>query len=151
MSDQPLPPDATPLHVRVLYADTDAMGIVYHGRYFPWFEAGRGEYMRTRGYTYREMEEAGVVVAIIETHCRFHVAARYDDPIVVYTWLSEFDRVRMRFQYVIHHAENGKLLAEAETVHAFIDLEGRAIRITHYPEVWARLQTLLGTPSETKE
>ena len=84
------PPTATPYRVRVLFADTDAMGVVYHGRFFPWFEAGRGEYLRARGYTYREMEAAGVGLAVLEVQCRFRAAARYDDLLLLYTWLAEF-------------------------------------------------------------
>jgi acyl-CoA thioester hydrolase len=142
LTDHPHPPNSTPFRLRVLFADTDAMGVVYHGRYFPWFEAGRGEYLRARGYSYREMEAGGVALAVVETHCRFRSAARYDDPLLLYTWLSEFGRVRVRFQYALYNEEDNRLLVEAETLHAFIDLSGRPLLITRHPEVWTRLQAL---------
>lgn len=137
------PPTATPYRVRVLFADTDAMGVVYHGRFFPWFEAGRGEYLRARGYTYREMEAAGVGLAVLEVQCRFRAAARYDDLLLLYTWLAEFSRTRVRFQYALYQEADQRLLAEAETLHTFIDTTGRPLRITHYPAVWTRLQTII--------
>ena len=143
------PADATPIRFRVLYADTDAQGVVYHGRFVPWLEAGRTEYLRARGYTYREMEASGVGMSVIELQIRFRAPARYDDPIVVYAWISEFSRVRVRFGYAVYHEPEARLLLEAETVHAFIDREGRLLRINRHPEVLARLQALAGTlPAE---
>jgi len=143
MSQPQHPSNATPYTVRVLFADTDAMGVIYHGRYWPWFEAGRGEYLRIRGYSYREMETAGVALAVIETHCRFRAPARYDDVLLLYTWLAEFTRTRIRFQYVLYLEAQQRLLAEAETLHTFIDPHGRPLRITHYPDVWNKLQQLI--------
>jgi acyl-CoA thioester hydrolase len=137
-----LPPDATAIRFRVRYAETDAMGIVHHSRYFPWFEMGRTEYLRSRGFTYREMESLGVQLAVIEAQCRYKYPARYDDPIVLYSWLTEFSRVRIRFAYAAYHETDARLLVEGATMHAFIDTTGRPIRITHHPEVWTRLQTL---------
>jgi acyl-CoA thioester hydrolase len=150
MSNPPHPPNATPHRLRVLFADTDAMSVAYHGRYWPWFEAGRGAYLRARGYTYREMEAGGVALIVLETQCRYRAAARYDDPLLLYTWVSEFGRVRLRFQYALYHEETNRLLAEAETVHAFVDLHGRPLRITHYPHVWERLQQLMA-PAEPEK
>jgi acyl-CoA thioester hydrolase len=138
----PLPADATPLDFRVRYAETDAMGIVHHSRYFPWFEMGRTEYMRERGFTYRELENLGVQLAVIEATCRYRAPARYDDPIRLYTWLAEFSRVRVRFGYAAYHATEGRLLVEAATLHTFVAPDGRPLRITHHPETWARLQAI---------
>ncbi len=142
----PLPPPPNPqalaIRFRVRYAETDAMSIVHHSRYFPWFEMGRTEYLRVHGFTYREMESLGVQLAVIEAQCRYRYPARYDDPILLYSWLSEFSRVRIQFQYQAYHETEGRLLVEATTTHAFIDPAGRPLRITHHPDIWARLQNI---------
>jgi acyl-CoA thioester hydrolase len=134
------------IRFRVRYAETDAMGIVHHSRYFPWFEMGRTEYMRERGFTYRELEALGVNLAVVEAQCRYRYPARYDDPIALYTWLGEFSRVRVRFTYADYHVTDARLLVEGATVHAFNDATGRPIRITHHPEVWNRLQAIAASP-----
>jgi acyl-CoA thioester hydrolase len=139
----PQPPaEANPIHFRGRYAETDAMGIVHHSRYFPWFEMGRTEYMRAHGFTYRELEALGVQLAVIEATCRYRAPARYDDPIVLQTWLGEFSRVRVQFRYAAYHQTEGHLLVEASTTHAFIDPAGRPVRITHHPDIWTRLQAI---------
>ena len=152
MTAPALPPDATPIRFRVRYAETDAMGIVHHSRYFPWFEMGRTEYMRARGFTYRELEALGVQLAVVEANCRYRFPARYDDPVLLWTWMEEFSRVRVRFAYAAClDAEPPRLLVEGFTLHAFIDATGRPLRITHHPEAWARLQGLAGTPPTPPE
>jgi acyl-CoA thioester hydrolase len=138
----PSNPQSVPIHFRVRYAETDAMGIVHHSRYFPWFEMGRTEYMRAHGFTYRELEALGVQLAVIEAQCRYRAPARYDDPIRLDTWLGEFSRVRVQFHYAAYHETEGRLLVEASTTHAFIDPAGRPVRITHHPDIWARLQAI---------
>ena len=137
-----LPPGASVTRFRVRYVETDAMKIVHHSRYFPWFEMGRTEYMRERGFTYRELEALGVSLAVVEAQCRYRYPAQYDDPIVLYTWLGEFSRVRVRFTYAAYHATEARLLVEGATLHAFIDATGRPLRITHHPEIWSRLQAI---------
>src|SRR5215212_9309885 len=138
-----LPPGAVPIRFRARYAETDAMGIVHHSRYIPWLEMGRTEFIRAHGYTYRELEEAGVLLAVVELHARYRAPARYDDPILVTTRLAEFGRVKLRFAYQVYNEANGQLLIEAETVHAYIGRDGRPIRITsQFPAIWARLQAV---------
>lgn len=142
-----LPVEATALRLRVLYADTDGMGIVYHGRYFPWLEDGRDAYLRAHGYPYAALEADGVGLVVIDTQARFRAPARYDDQVVVYTWLRELGRVRVRFAFRVIHEASGQVLVEAETTYAFVDRAGVPIRITHYPAVWSRLQALRPAPA----
>ncbi len=138
------PPGAVAIQFRVRYAETDAMGIVHHSRYLPWLEMGRTELLRAHGYTYREMETTGVLLAVIEANLRYRAPAAYDEPILLYTWLAEFGRVRVRFAYQVLNEASGRLLVEAYTLHAFIGRDGRPIRVTQqFPEVWARLQTAM--------
>ena len=141
MTDLTGPPGAVPVRFRVRYAETDAMGIVHHSRYLPWFEMGRTEFMRAHGYTYRELEARGVMLAVIEVHVRYRAPAGYDDPILLQAWLAEFGRVKVRFGYRVYNEDTGRLLVEGETLHAFIGRSGAPIRVaSQFPDVWARLQ-----------
>jgi acyl-CoA thioester hydrolase len=150
MAEGSVPADATPLRLRVLYSDLDGMAIVYHGRYFPWFENGRDEYLRARGYPYRELEASGVRLAVIEARARYRAPARYDDPILVYTWLRAADRVRLQFAYRVLHEVTNQVLVEAEVEYAFVGTANTPLRITHLPAVWDRLQTALALPPDPR-
>ncbi|HMA36275.1 MAG TPA: thioesterase family protein [Chloroflexia bacterium] len=141
-----LPADATAVRLRVRYAETDAGGVVYHSRYLPWLEMGRTEWMRARGYTYRQLEQMGLFLMVIEVHLYYRAPSTYDDPIVLHARLAEFGRVKVRFAYQVYNEETGRLLAEGETLHAFVGRDGRPIRLaSQFPEVWARLQAVVRT------
>lgn len=114
--------------VRVIYGDTDAMGIVYYGNYLRWFEVGRAELMRRRGFAYREMNEDGAHLPVVESHAAYRSPARYDDLLDVFAEIRELRGVRLTFGYRIARATDGKTLVEGHTVHAFTDSEGRVIR-----------------------
>ena len=85
--------------VRVRYADTDQMGMAYHGNYVTWFEVGRTEMLRAQGMSYREVEEAGFRMPVLEVQCRYLKPARYDDELVIETVLAHLGRASMRFEY----------------------------------------------------
>ncbi len=149
MSDQPeqQPQNAgVASRLRVRYAETDAMGIVHHSRYLPWLEMGRTEFMRAHGFTYRRLEAMGVSLAVVEVSLRYRRPARYDDPIVVHTRLGEFGRVRVAFDYAVHNEDDGRLLVEGRTLHAFVGRDGRPIRVSsQFPEAWAELQRVVAS------
>jgi acyl-CoA thioester hydrolase len=112
--------------LRVRYAETDKMGVVYYGNYYIYFEVGRVEYMRQRGVNYREMElqdDAFIVVA--ESSCRYHRPARYDDPLRIRTRVISAKRRVIGFGYEILHQETGELLVTGETVHVVCDSKGK--------------------------
>lgn len=111
------------LEVRVRYAETDKMGVVYHAHYFLYFEMGRTEYMRSAGVTYRDLEARGVYLVVVEANARYHANVGYDEPIRVRTWVGEVGRVRLRFDYEVRSAE--RLLAEGSTTLACVDANGR--------------------------
>ena len=116
--------------VRVRYAETDQMGVVYHANYLVWFEIGRTEFCRARGFAYREMEEndrAFLVVA--ESYCRYKAPAYYDDDLVVRTHVTELRRRSVRFGYEIIRAADGVIIAEGETGHVVTDPSGRVISL----------------------
>ncbi|HEV2706604.1 MAG TPA: thioesterase family protein [Pyrinomonadaceae bacterium] len=116
--------------VRVRYAETDRMGVVYHANYLVWFEIGRTEFCRARGFAYRDMEEndhAYLVVA--ESYCRYKAPAYYDDDLIVRTHVTELRRRSVRFGYEIVRLSDGQVIAEGETGHVVTDPNGRVISL----------------------
>jgi acyl-CoA thioester hydrolase len=115
--------------LRVRYADTDQMGIVYHANYFIWFEVGRTDLLRSAGWTYREMEAEGLSLPVIEAHCDYKQPARYDDELDVRTTGELMSPVRVAFSYEVVRPADGELLATGRTVHATLDRTGRPSRL----------------------
>jgi acyl-CoA thioester hydrolase len=104
--------------VRVRYAETDQMGVVYHANYLVWFEIGRVEMLRQLGFSYRDMERAdGCFIAVADARCRYKAPARYDDEIIVRTHLKNVRESIIHFGYELVRAEDGAVLAEGETTH----------------------------------
>ncbi|MEK6630548.1 MAG: thioesterase family protein [Acidobacteriota bacterium] len=115
--------------VRVRYAETDQMGVVYYANYLAWFEVARAEWLRAVGWTYRAMEEDGTRLPVIEAHCEYHQPARYDDEIEIRTRAEMLSPVRVKFSYeVVRHGE-GVVAASGHTVHAATDVNGRPKRL----------------------
>lgn len=119
---------------RVIYGDTDQMGVAYYANYLRWFEMGRTELLRQIGLPYSSIEEKGFFFPVIEVSCRYLKAARFDDEIAVETALTALSRVTLEFSYTITRKHDGQLLAEGATRHACVDREGKAIRITPFLE-----------------
>ena len=115
--------------VRVRYAETDKMGVVYYANYFVWFEVARADLLRSLGWTYREMEHAGVALPVIEAHCRYHRGAQYDDELDVKAEGRMLSPVRMEFTYEVLRRGDSTLAASGRTVHAAIDPSGRPCRL----------------------
>ena len=116
--------------LRVRYAETDQMGVVYHSNYIIWFEVGRVEMLRALGFTYREMEKQdGTHIAVVEVRCRFKAPALYDDYIVVRTRLLNVRDSLLHFGYEILRDGEGTLLAEGETVHLVVDADFKRIAL----------------------
>ncbi|MCC7510463.1 MAG: acyl-CoA thioesterase [Planctomycetes bacterium] len=104
--------------VRVRYAETDQMGVVYHSNYIIYFEIGRTEAMRQIGITYADLEQRGYVLAVIETHANHKASAKYDDLLTVRTWLREATKTRLRFEYAVLNGDS--VLTTGHTVLAFL-------------------------------
>ena len=115
--------------LRVRYAETDKMGVVYYANYLVWFEVARTDLLRSLGWSYREMEAAGVSLPVIEAHCEYHRPARYDDDIEIRTEGRMLSPVRMQFDYRVHLRGDGKAVASGHTVHAALDQNGRPCRL----------------------
>jgi acyl-CoA thioester hydrolase len=104
--------------IRVRYAETDQMGVVYHANHFIWFEVGRVELLRQFGFSYKDMErEEDCFIAVVDARCRYKAPVHYDDEVVVRTYLKHVREKVIRFGYELRRAETGELLAEGETTH----------------------------------
>ena len=115
--------------LRVRYAETDAMGVVYYANYLVWFEIGRADLLRQTGWSYREMEADGVSLPVIEAHCEYKQPARYDDELEVKTTGRIVSPVRLRFDYNVVRSADGANLASGYTVHASLNRAGRLCRV----------------------
>ena len=131
--------NATDLRVR--YAETDRMGIVYYANYLVWCEVGRVEFMRALGGSYADLEAQGYGLAVAEATVRYLAPARFDDPVRIETTLAGVRSRAVSFDYVISHAETGTRFATAHTALVSIDRSGRPAALP--PEFRARLESAL--------
>jgi acyl-CoA thioester hydrolase len=112
------------VRLRVRYAETDQMGVVYHANHFVWFEVGRVELLRQLGFSYREMEQNdGCFIAVVDARCRYKAPVRYDDEVIVRTHLKNVRESLVHFGYELVRVSDGLLLAEGETTHIVTDAE----------------------------
>lgn len=109
--------------IRVIFGDTDQMGVVYYANYLRYFESARAAYWRALGKSYRDLEEAGVAMPVVEAHCNYRRPARYEDLLVVDVEISEVRGASLRFAYRVMRDDT--LLAEGTTRHAVIGTDGR--------------------------
>ena len=129
--------------LRVRYSETDKMGIVYYANYLVWFEIGRAEFCRARGFSYRDMEEQDdSFLVVAEAYCRYKAPAYYDDELLVRTHIAELRRRSLRFGYEIIRVSDDQIIAEGETGHVVTDANGR---VRSFPEGYA--QRRLAPPS----
>ena len=119
----------TPVKIRVIYADTDAMGIVYHTNYIRWFEIGRTELFREMEILYTEMEASGFNLPLTQAYCHYLLPAYYDDIVLVETAINYLKRASIKFTYRIWDENRQNLLTEGYTVHACTDRNGKVLRI----------------------
>lgn len=126
--------------LRVRYAETDKMGIVYHANYLIWFEVGRSDLFRELNVPYTLLEEQGLALAVVEANCRYRKATHYDDELVIVTELDSLSSKIVNFSYSVYCQET--LVAEGKTKHAFVNNDGRAANVRKYA-IWPRLQALL--------
>ncbi|MGH9719230.1 MAG: acyl-CoA thioesterase [Bryobacteraceae bacterium] len=120
------------MRLRVRYAETDQMGVVYYANYLVWMEVARVDFCKSAGFSYQRMEaEDGVFLAVAEAHCRYSYPARFDQEIVIRTRLADAHPRMVRFEYEMRLAEDARLLATGETKHVFC---GRDLKPVRLPE-----------------
>ena len=133
---QPVSARVGEVRLRVRYAETDQMGVVYHSNYFIWFEVGRVELLRQLGFSYREMEQNDhCFIAVVDARCRYKAPARYDDEIVVRTHLKNVRESLVHFGYELVRLSDGAILAEGETTHIVVDAE---MKVRAIPEKYMK-------------
>jgi len=141
-SDEEVPDEWHETILRVRYSETDKMGVVYHANNLIWFEIGRTEFCRARGFAYRDMEESeNAFLVVAEVYCRYKAPAYYDDELIVRTHITELRRRSLRFGYEIVRVSDGVVIAEGETGHVVTDANGR---VRSLPPAFAEL--LLSPP-----
>jgi acyl-CoA thioester hydrolase len=114
--------------LRVRYADSDQMGVAYYSNYLVWFEVGRTEWLRSRGYAYRDLESRGIYLPVTEAACRYLAPCRYDDLLRVVTRVGRLGRAVVRFDYRVLK-EDGTLAAVGHTEHCLLSRDGRPLRV----------------------
>jgi len=123
--------------IRVRYAETDQMGVVYHANYFVWLEVGRVEFLRQLGFSYREMEQNdGCCIAVVDARCRYKAPARYDDEVLVRTYMKNVRESLVHFGYELVRISDGVLLAEGETTHIVVDQQ---MKVRAIPEKYMKV------------
>jgi acyl-CoA thioester hydrolase len=121
---------ATETRLRVRYAETDQMGVVYYANYLVWMEVGRVDLCRALGFNYGDIErEDGVLLAVAEACCRYLSPARFDDEVIVKTWIEAANTRMATFGYEMRLAEGDRVLATGQTRHIFVDREMRRARL----------------------
>ncbi len=117
----------------VRYFETDQMSVAYYAHYLVWFEEARTEYLRHKGFPYKRLETLGFFLPVSEAYCKYMAPARYDDRLIVETWIEEMKSVSLKISYKIIREEDKILLATGFTVHPCINKERKIVR---FPEAF---------------
>ena len=115
--------------VRPRYAETDQMGVIYHGNYYMWFEVGRSDFFRSLGYTYKRLEQEGIILPVVESSCKYIKPAMYDEEVLIRTSIEFQKGIRIGFKYEVLRKEDEELLAEGRTLHAFVGTDLKPVRL----------------------
>ena len=122
--------------ITVRYAETDQMGVVHHSNYAVWFEAGRTDFIKKMGMPYSKIEEQGAMLPLLELKCSFKGFARYEDELVVKTYIKEYTGTRLLFHYDVCKISNDKVITEGETLHVWTNSSLKPVNIKKYrPEI----------------
>lgn len=115
--------------IRVRYGETDQMGVAHHGSHIAWFEEARTEWLRSRGVSYRELEQSGVILPVVALKIDYRSTVGYDDLVLIETWVKERGRASITFAYRAVFEQEARLIAEAEITLACVDREGKVQRL----------------------
>lgn len=115
--------------LKVRYVETDQMGIVHHSNYYPWFEVGRSDFITETGISYSQMEEEGVLLPLVESYCKYNEGAKYEDDIIIQTFIEELSPVKVIFSYNVIRERDRKVLAKGKTTHAFVNKEFKIVNL----------------------
>lgn len=115
--------------LKVRYVETDQMGIVHHSNYYPWFEVGRSDFITETGISYSQMEQEGVLLPLVESYCKYNEGAKYEDDLIIQTFIEELSPVKVIFNYNVIRERDKKLLAKGKTTHAFVNKEFKIVNL----------------------
>lgn len=128
-------------NIKVRYAETDKMGIVYHSNYYIYFEVAREDFIEKTGIKYKNIEDMGIMMPIVETRCKYHDAARYADELVIETSLKELSPIKVVLRYNVIRKADDKIIAEGETTQTFVNKD--TFKIVNlkkkYTEIWDKM------------
>lgn len=123
--------------IKVRYVETDQMGIVHHSNYYAWYEVGRTEFLIQYGFSYKNMEACGVMNPVLESNCKYIEGAKYEDDLIIQTWIEELNGAKIIFGYNVVREEDKKIIAKGSTKHAFVNNDFKIINIKKKnPDVW---------------
>lgn len=130
--------------IKVRYAETDQMGIVHHANYYVYFESAREDFIKNSGIKYKEMEDNGVMMPLIETYCKYYEGAKYADDLIVETSLEEITPVKVKLLYTVRREGDNTLIAKGKTTQAFVDKDSfRIVNLKKsHEEMWQALLKL---------
>lgn len=127
------------------YSETDQMGVIYHSNYLVWFEVGRTDYLKNFSMSYRDMEEMGVMLPVIEANCKYKVSAKYADDLIIRTVVESITPVRIKFNYIIMREQDKVTIADGFTEHVFSSTEnGKPVNIKKkFPDLFKQLEEVV--------
>jgi acyl-CoA thioester hydrolase len=129
--------------IKVRYAETDQMGVVYHSNYLIWFEVGRTEFISSSGMSYSDMEKSNIMIPVIEVNCKYTGSAKYEDKIIVKTCIKELSPAKIIFEYNVLRECDGKIIVKGSTAHVFVNKDFKIINMKKkHLEIWERLEKL---------
>lgn len=130
--------------IKVRYAETDQMGVVYHSNYLVWFEVGRTEFISATGVSYSDMEKNDILIPVVEVNCKYAGSAKYEDEIIVKTWIKELSPAKVIFEYNILKENDDKIIVRGSTTHVFVNRDFKIINIKKkYTDIWEKLAKLI--------
>lgn len=131
-------------NIKVRYAETDKMGIVYHSNYYIYFEVAREDFIKAAGIEYKDMEDMGIMMPLVETRCKYHEGAKYADELTIETSLKELSPIKVVLKYNVIRKYDNKIIAEGETTQAFVDKN--TFKIVNlrkkYTGIWNKISVL---------
>lgn len=131
--------------LRVRYQETDQMGVVYHANYLVWFESGRTELMRQHGFSYKKLEEKGVLLPVVDVRCKYLLPAKYDDLVTVQTRIADWNKRKIIFSYEVTSKDTDQCLAKGESTHLWVDQKMKRVNLKKaVPELYELLIRLMG-------
>lgn len=130
--------------IQVRYQETDQMGVVYHANYLVWFEVARTSLIRALGYSYRDLEEKGIILPVVEAHANYRSPARYEDQLTVEVKITELKGSKLKLEYRVVRDEDQKLLCTGHSIHIWCNSEMKRLNLEkEHPEVFRALQKAL--------